>query len=237
VTGFQSGVYNPLTGLYVIRASDAHSWVEAWLPGRGWTTFDPTPPDPGRGAEPLSAQLALYLDAAETFWQEWVLGYDPGRQSILAGNLEESGRSIGLHWFDRVRLMRARWTAAAAAGVRQYWRDAGLLAIALAAALWVAPPVTRLINFRRRVARARQGQASMADATVLYLRMLDLLRRRGHGKPAWLTPQEFAATLPPDLQGLVSEFTSAYNAVRFGADPLAAPRLSMLLDRLEGKPA
>ncbi|MGA3204346.1 MAG: DUF3488 and transglutaminase-like domain-containing protein, partial [Bryobacteraceae bacterium] len=42
VTGFASGVFNPLTGWQVVRASDAHSWVEAWIPGRGWTTYDPT---------------------------------------------------------------------------------------------------------------------------------------------------------------------------------------------------
>src|ERR1044071_8539312 len=35
VTGFQSGTFNPFTELFVIRASDAHSWVEAWLPRRG----------------------------------------------------------------------------------------------------------------------------------------------------------------------------------------------------------
>jgi len=44
ITGFQSGVYNPISGSQLIRSSDAHSWVEAWLPDRGWTTFDPTPP-------------------------------------------------------------------------------------------------------------------------------------------------------------------------------------------------
>ena len=47
-TGFLSGVYNSMTGWQVIRASDAHSWVEAWIPGQGWTTFDPTPSDPVR---------------------------------------------------------------------------------------------------------------------------------------------------------------------------------------------
>ena len=47
VTGFQSGVYNPMTGWQVFRASDAHSWVEAWFEGRGWTTFDPTPASRG----------------------------------------------------------------------------------------------------------------------------------------------------------------------------------------------
>src|SRR5262249_34514380 len=36
ITGFQSGVYNPITHLQVVRASDAHSWVEAWINGRGW---------------------------------------------------------------------------------------------------------------------------------------------------------------------------------------------------------
>ena len=44
VTGFQSGTFNPLTGWQVVRASDAHAWVEAWLDDGGWTVFDPTPP-------------------------------------------------------------------------------------------------------------------------------------------------------------------------------------------------
>ncbi|MGH9630591.1 MAG: transglutaminaseTgpA domain-containing protein, partial [Bryobacteraceae bacterium] len=68
VTGFQSGIFNPMTGWHVIRASDAHSWVEAYLPETGWTTFDPTPPDPGNGRSTMLRQLALYMDAAETFW-------------------------------------------------------------------------------------------------------------------------------------------------------------------------
>ena len=48
-TGFQSGVYNPVSDLWLVRASDAHSWVEAWIPGYGWKTFDPTPADPNAG--------------------------------------------------------------------------------------------------------------------------------------------------------------------------------------------
>ena len=32
-TGFQSGVYNPVSDFWLIRACDAHSWVEAWIPG------------------------------------------------------------------------------------------------------------------------------------------------------------------------------------------------------------
>ncbi len=42
-TGYVSGEYNPFTGLYEVKASDAHAWVEVYFPGYGWSTFDPTP--------------------------------------------------------------------------------------------------------------------------------------------------------------------------------------------------
>ncbi len=31
-------------GLHVVRDSDAHAWVEAWIRGEGWVEADPTPP-------------------------------------------------------------------------------------------------------------------------------------------------------------------------------------------------
>ncbi|HEX2728115.1 MAG TPA: DUF3488 and transglutaminase-like domain-containing protein [Rubrobacteraceae bacterium] len=42
-TGYVSGEYNPFTGLYEVKSSDAHAWVEVYFPGYGWSTFDPTP--------------------------------------------------------------------------------------------------------------------------------------------------------------------------------------------------
>ncbi|CAA9457342.1 MAG: FIG001454: Transglutaminase-like enzymes, putative cysteine proteases [uncultured Rubrobacteraceae bacterium] len=42
-TGYTSGEYNPFTGLYEVKASFAHAWVEVYFPGYGWSTFDPTP--------------------------------------------------------------------------------------------------------------------------------------------------------------------------------------------------
>jgi hypothetical protein len=41
--GFSPGELDPTRGEYVIRDSDAHSWVEAYFPHYGWVTFDPTP--------------------------------------------------------------------------------------------------------------------------------------------------------------------------------------------------
>ena len=42
-----------------ISTSDAHAWVEAWFPGIGWTTFDPTPLADGRTITPPYVAEAL----------------------------------------------------------------------------------------------------------------------------------------------------------------------------------
>jgi transglutaminase-like putative cysteine protease len=40
--GYASGHRNPFTGLYEVRASDAHAYTEVLFPGVGWQAFDPT---------------------------------------------------------------------------------------------------------------------------------------------------------------------------------------------------
>jgi hypothetical protein len=232
-TGFQSGVYNPITDFWLVRASDAHAWVEAWIPGRGWTTFDPTPPDLNRHGSTLLAKLGLYLDAAGTFWQEWVVSYDISRQGTLADRLEQGARGLGIRWFDSLSGLDWNWRLRVAAWFRRY--GAGILiGLALGAAIRVlGPRLVRLLRIRSRVERVRRGQATVGDATLLYQRMLDLLKRRGYQKPAWFTPAEFARSLPPGQMGtVVTEFTGKYNALRFGRRTEVAPRLSMLLDEL-----
>jgi transglutaminase-like putative cysteine protease len=41
-TGYVPGTLDSLSGQYVVRASDAHAWVEVYFPGVGWQAFDPT---------------------------------------------------------------------------------------------------------------------------------------------------------------------------------------------------
>lgn len=43
VAGYTPGTYNPLTGYYEIKSSDAHAWVEILIYPYGWIAFDPTP--------------------------------------------------------------------------------------------------------------------------------------------------------------------------------------------------
>jgi hypothetical protein len=232
-TGFQNGEYNPLSELWVVRASDAHSWVEAWIPGHGWTTFDPTPPDPNPRFAFL-AKLGLYVDAAQTFWQEWVVSYDIARQGTLSYNVEQRARGLGIRWFDFLAGVDTGWPSRALSWLRRVGLRMAVV-LALGAVLWLAgPPALRIARVHLRVRRVRRGQAGTGDATLLYRRMLDILKRRGYQKPAWFTPAEFAASLPSTGIGLtVSEFTATYNQWRFGGRADVAPRLSQLLDRLE----
>jgi transglutaminase-like putative cysteine protease len=82
VNGFRSDEFNDLTGNYVVRAKNAHSWVEAFFPGYGWQSFDPTPA--GNGGTPQGwGRVALYLDAMSSFWREWIISYDASHQYIL----------------------------------------------------------------------------------------------------------------------------------------------------------
>jgi hypothetical protein len=232
--GFQSGEYNPLTGWTVIRASDAHSWVEAWVPGRGWTTFDPTPPSARTPGLSFIGRFGLYMDAAETFWHEWVLNYNRDRQLVLASRVESGGRDFGFRWMTGVRERFQAVKASTVAAAKHWGIPAILVVLLLVTVRRFGPGVLRWWRTARRVREARRGGALASDATLLYQRMLRILRRRGFEKPAWSTPAEFANCLPPSAtSALVSEFTTAYHDLRFGGNPAAAPRMVELLVQLE----
>ncbi|MEO5925791.1 MAG: DUF3488 and transglutaminase-like domain-containing protein [Bryobacteraceae bacterium] len=237
-TGFLGGVYNPLSGWQVVRASDAHSWVEAWIPGRGWMTFDPTPADPSAAESSMWSQAwgraSLVLDAADQFWRDWVLTYDFDHQLALASRMQSAGRG----WSSA-----SKWSAlgGVAADLERSWdRDRSIwfggfaaMGVGIFASL-NASSWRQWWKRRRRLRRAQRGEAEASDATLLYERMLSLLKRRGFEKPSWLTPQEFVGVLPSsELALLVEDLTAAYNQVRFGGHRDAAPRMARLLQRIE----
>lgn len=80
VAGFLGAELNPIEGYYVVRQSNAHAWVEAYLSNEGWTVFDPTPPSgrPAIGALTLGNLLGQGLDFLIFRWDRYVLtfGFD-----------------------------------------------------------------------------------------------------------------------------------------------------------------
>jgi hypothetical protein len=53
--GYAAGERNPFTGLYEVRAKDAHAWAEVYFPGVGWQAFDPTAQVPLAGDSAIDA--------------------------------------------------------------------------------------------------------------------------------------------------------------------------------------
>lgn len=236
VTGFQSGAYNDITGWHVVRHSDAHAWVEAWIPGEGWMVFDPTPPNPAAATMGLTDRVALYLDAASLFWQEWVIGYDLDRQLTLAFRVDQSRRRISFRRIEDYFAGLRNWVSAFASEPGK-WHGQALLTVLMA--LVALAGALLLVRRKRSLLRRRlhSGQATMNDAILLYRQMLTALARRGLIKPEACTPLEFAR-MAGDVETAraVEQFTFAYNELRFGGKAEAAVRLPLLLERIERLP-
>lgn len=87
VVGFHGGEYKAVENRYLIRQSDAHSWVEVLDPKKGWRLFDPTPSGPMTvySGRLYFKKLSDFLSRISRGWQEFVLGYNARFQDALAG--------------------------------------------------------------------------------------------------------------------------------------------------------
>lgn len=112
VTGYLPGTYNPFTGLYEVKTSEAHAWVEAYFPGTGWVPFDPTP----GSSDPMGiSQEATRLPIRE------LLGRVQGGLGVLLAIAIASSLVLGAAWFfGRLRLGGRTGEAAPTKAYRRY---------------------------------------------------------------------------------------------------------------------
>jgi protein-glutamine gamma-glutamyltransferase len=221
VTGYAGGEWNPYGQYFLIRQSDAHSWVEAYVDGT-WRTYDPTPAAVPR--EPgLRRQMAEAIDALQMRWYRYVINYSLEDQAEAALSVRDASQRL---WQN---LSHDWWTSFGADrnGARESripWGTAALVLTLTAIAAWA---------WRRRSQDARSPQGAMSMVTRSYLRLLRALAARGLEKRAAETPLEYYRRIAPRLDGhaaAVARVTALYHAARFSGRPGSSEALDRAVE-------
>ena len=243
VNGFLPGEYNDLGGDYIVRASDAHSWVEVYFPGTGWLTFDPTPAAP-ESAGGFRARLGQYIDWMELSWREWVINYDLNHQMQLSRIMRQNSVDWTVTTRRRFRNLENRGIEALVAWQRSHGR-LGLAVPMVALLLLVVLRfqwIRALFNWFSLIWQTNLSPVERNNpqlASRLYAELLRVLARRGFTRNEAQTPMEFADSLalrPGGLAPAVREFTDLYAQARFGGVACDAFRLHALLEQIRAVP-
>lgn len=226
VTGFVGGTFNRFGDFYAVRQGDAHSWVEAYLPGRGWTRFDPTPPSNAAPQAEVTGAIAFAREALEAMaqrWSEHVVGYNLERQLTYF-------QAFRKRWRDLSPLSPQRGNDPAG-------RRTLLVGIAVCAILFGVVWVLR----RRRIGDPGGGPAldpstAAARPIELYRKLEAALAAQGVSRPPAMPPLLHARVLvaaghPTGEEALA--LTSLYLRARFGGEPLTSAEEREFLARTQ----
>ncbi len=230
VNGFAQGEWNEYGSYFLVRQSDAHSWVEAYFPDYGWLPFDATPSRPSSPPSEWSATLQIvpkYFDSLRMKWYAYIIGYNYRHQRQLVGEIGENVFEIGTLFGESFTNWKALFLldpqpAKLLGKILSVFLLVGGLLWGIRFAFW---KITGVQGWRKGEPRYRE------PVIAYYQALLRVLARHGYTKQPWTTPQEFAESLTKDqpiLAPLLQNFTRIYYHARFGGEPLPRELLSHL---------
>jgi transglutaminase-like putative cysteine protease len=214
VVGFGTGEFNPFTGYYVVKNTDAYAMTEVFFPKYGWFTFDPIP---GHELIPQSVEESQTFGVLRQFWQ-WVAGWLPSPVTSLLGTvwnliIGSLGQVVSWLW----AIVSNGWAG---------FFTGLILAIALAFLGWLGWTQWRTWRYRRWL-------ADLPPMESLYQQMLRVLGAKGYAKHPAQTPLEYARVSreqqPPASAEVIDEISQAYVRWRYGGQ---TPNMKQLRQRL-----
>jgi protein-glutamine gamma-glutamyltransferase len=215
VNGFRRGEFNEWSHYFIVRQSDAHSWVEAYFPSVGWIEFDPTPSRPDQPGFALNRWANWLMDSVDVLWTELVtfdrfkqVGFFQGVRRELKAGLDNLGAV-----FQRFRDTFSAAVVSPAGSEKLL--PLGLLFLLLT----IASVFGYRLRHRLRSALRNHfpGTTPGDTARAYYAEFAHLLKRQGLKRQPGETPGEFGRRAATHLGStLPEEFTQTYYGVRFG---------------------
>jgi transglutaminase-like putative cysteine protease len=238
VNGFRSDEFNDLTRSYVVRAKDAHAWVETYFPGYAWQTFDPTPTGNRTGTPQGWGRLALYVDAMASFWREWIISYDSSHQYLLGQAAVSGSRGAwenARRWASKHYSAMLKWARQTQGRVQHSPGRWAVLGVGIALGLILLGNMGRVVRaMYEKWLAAHPEHSPEQSAAMWYQRMARVLARRGMKKSKAQTAQEFVRNIgDARLRTPVARFTDVYESARFGNSSEDARRLADLYEEVE----
>ena len=92
VAGYRGGVYNDLGNYYILRQSNAHLWVEAYIDNIGWIRFDPTTSllsEEFISNSKKISKFSLFIDTINYYYNTLIINYDFEKQISLFNKIRE----------------------------------------------------------------------------------------------------------------------------------------------------
>jgi transglutaminase-like putative cysteine protease len=237
VNGFLMGEYNPVSGDYIVRQSDAHSWVEVYIPGAGWIEFDPTPADPNSAEVSLGAQIAHYVDAVEQLWNSYIIVYDFTAQQQLFRGAQESVQSVQAsvqEKSDRWLALGRRFSDDFAGWATRVMQTAAFwVFFSMAVAAGVAWKYRRNLKTHLLIRRIRRGRCPANEDIVaqMFYRAARLAERSSGTRRPAETWREWIFGLPdPHRRSILTRALIVFERAKYGRLPVSASDFACLED-------